>query len=102
MVLQRKELEICKGEQPHYFFMHKEDGLMQSTVTCGHMQSEQQMMVETMLQPEIMMYAQYQDFVQLREYQPSNTNITLDVLYMYYNRKYRMEEKQGNGRIEQG
>ncbi len=82
--------------------MHKEDGLMQSTVACGHMQSEQQMMVETMLQPEIMMYAQYQDFVQQSEYQPSNTNITLDVLYMFYNRKCRMVEKQGNGRIEQG
>jgi hypothetical protein len=102
MELQRKELEICKGEQPHYFFMHKEDGLMQSTVTCGHMQSEQQMMVEPMLQPEVMMYAQYQGLVQLREYQPSNTSITLDAQYMFYNRKFRMAVKQGNDRIEQG
>ncbi len=50
----------------------------------------------------IMMYAQHQDFVLLREYQPSNTNITLDVLYMFSNRKFRMVEKKGNGRIEQG
>jgi hypothetical protein len=96
-----KKLDICKGEQPNYFFMHNEDGLMQSTVTFGHMQSEQQMMEEIMLQPEIMMYAQYQDFVQLREYQPSNTNITLDVQFTFYNRKFRMVEKQGNGKIEQ-
>ena len=50
---------------------------MQLTVTYGHMQSEQQMMEETMLQPEIMMYAQYQDFVQLREYQLYQTPTSL-------------------------
>jgi hypothetical protein len=43
---------------------------MQLTVTCRHMRSEQPIMLETLLQPETMMNAQYQDFVQLREYQP--------------------------------
>jgi hypothetical protein len=94
MVLQRKELETCKGEQPHYYFMHKGDGLIQLTVTCGHMQSEQPMMEETMLQPETMMNAQYQDLGQLREYQPLNANITLDVQYMYCNRKFKMVESK--------
>ena len=62
--------------------MHKEDGLMQLTATCGHMPSEQQMMQGTMHLPEIMMIAQYQGSVKLRGSQPSNTNNTLDVQYM--------------------
>ena len=59
-------------------------------------------MEETMLQPETMMNAQYQDSVKLRGFQPLNTNITLDVQFMFCNRKLKMEGKQGSGRIEQG
>ncbi len=73
---------------------------MQLTVTYGHMQSEQQMMEGTMLQPGIMINAQYQDSVKLREFQPLNTGTILDVQFMYYNRKFKMEEKQGSGKVE--
>ncbi len=66
------------------------------------MPSEQQMMQGTMLQPGTMMNAQYQDSVQLREFQPLNTSTIMGVQFMYYNRKFKMEEKQGSGKIEQG
>jgi hypothetical protein len=49
-----------------------------------------------------MMNAQYQDSVKLREFQPLNTSTTLDVQFMYYNWKFKLEEKQGSGKIEQG
>ncbi len=52
------------------------------------------MTVETMHQPERMMNAPYQDSVEPREYQPFRINITLDALYMSYNRKFKMIEKQ--------
>jgi len=65
------------------------------------MQSEQQMTVETMHQPERMMNAPYLDFVEQREYQPLRTNITLDAQYMSYNRKSKMVGKQESGRTEQ-
>jgi hypothetical protein len=82
--------------------MHKEDGQMQSIATFGPMQSEQLMMEETMLQPIRVMNVLSLDSVERREYQPLRTNITLDAQYMFYNRKFKMVEKQGNGRIEQG
>jgi hypothetical protein len=82
--------------------MHKEDGQMQSTATYGPMQSEQQMIEETMHQPIRMMNVPSLDSVAQREYQPLRTNITLDVQYMFYNRRSKMVGKQGNGRIEQG
>ena len=81
--------------------MHKEDGQMQSIATYGPMQLEQLMMEETMLQPISVMNALSQDSVEQREYQPLRTNITLDAQYMFYNRKFKMVEKQENDRLGQ-
>jgi hypothetical protein len=57
------------------------------------MQSEQQMIVETMHQPERMMNAPYLDSVEQREYQPLRTNITLDAQYIYV-----LQQEIQNGR----
>jgi hypothetical protein len=38
MVLLKTELETYKEKQLHYSFKPKEDGLMPSTLTSGHMQ----------------------------------------------------------------
>jgi hypothetical protein len=60
------------------------------------------MMAGTMHQPETMMNVPSSDSVEQKEFQPSNTNITLDAQYMYYNRKSKTEGKQESGRTEQG
>jgi hypothetical protein len=65
------------------------------------MQSEQQMIVETMHQQDRMMNAPYLGSVEQREYQPLRTNITLDAQYMSYNRKSKMVGKEESGRTEQ-
>ncbi len=82
--------------------MHKEDGQMRLTATFRLMQSEQQMIVETIHRPVKMMNAPYLDSVEPRRYQPLRINITLDVQHMFYNRKSKMVGKQESDRTEQG
>jgi len=48
MVLLRRELETYKGRQLLYSSIPKEDGLMSSTLTSGHMQSDVPMRPETL------------------------------------------------------
>jgi hypothetical protein len=60
------------------------------------------MMEGTMHQPETVMNVPSPDSVVQKEYQPSSTNITLDVLFMYYKGKSRKERKQESGKTEQG
>jgi hypothetical protein len=80
MALQKRGLEICKGEQLYYCFMHKKDGQMKSTATFGLKQSEQQMIVGTVHRPIRMMNAPSLGSVEPRDYQPLRINIILDDL----------------------
>jgi hypothetical protein len=82
--------------------MPKGDGQMPLTAIYGHMQLEQQMMEGIMHQPETMINVPSPGSVEQKEFQPLNTNITLDAQYMYYKRKSEMEGKQESGRTEQG
>jgi hypothetical protein len=66
------------GEQLHFYYMHKEDGQMQLTLTYGPMPSEQPMIVGMKMTP-----VPCQDFVQPVVYQQSKTSIILDVKLMF-------------------
>jgi hypothetical protein len=54
--LLRKELETYKEKQLLYSSMPKEDGLMPSTLTSGHMQSGVPMRPETLAPPKQVHY----------------------------------------------
>jgi hypothetical protein len=81
--------------------MPKGDGQMPLIATYGHMPLEQQMMPGTMPLLGKMMNVLSPDFAAQKEYQPLDTNTTLDAQSMSYKRKSRMERKQENGRTEQ-
>jgi hypothetical protein len=56
MALLKRELETYKEKQLLYSSMPKEDGLMPSTLTYGHMQSGVPMKPETLAPPKQVHY----------------------------------------------
>jgi hypothetical protein len=56
MVSLKREFETYKEKQLLYSSMPKEDGLMPSTLTSGHLQSDVPMRPETLAPPKQMHY----------------------------------------------
>ncbi|MFN9978911.1 MAG: hypothetical protein ACK53Y_03295 [bacterium] len=97
MALLRKEFETYKEEQLLYSSMPKEDGLMPSTLTSGHMPSDVPMRPETLAPPKQVHYHHSTDSSNLTGNHPTDTNTTLAVQSMYSTKTSKMERKPGNG-----
>ena len=77
--------------------MHKEDGLMPSTLTYGHMQSDVPMRPETPVPLKQVNYHHETDSANLTGNHPTDTNTTLAAQSMCSTKTSKMERKPESG-----